>query len=779
MLKSIPSVIAFCLFYTFSYSLTAQRITVSGYVSDGDSGERLPGVSLYEANTRQHVYSNNYGFFSLKTQKGSRNLYVNYVGYEADTLQFVALRDTVIDIRLSGTILKEVVIQAENPLLEVQPGIVHLPVRELKTRPVLFGEPDIIKALMLTPGVKSGTEGTTGLYVRGGTPDQNLILLDGATVYNNSHLFGFVSVFNPDVMQSVTLYKGQMPGRYGGRLSSVLDVTMKEGNNRQRTSELSAGIIGSRFFTEGPLRKGKSSYLFSARSSYLGLLALPSYIGYKNGNNSNYANYWMYDWNGKINLSTGKNSRLYVSFYQGQDDWRAYSKQTIGNSTFGLQWGNQTVSLRYTNLLKDRFFWTVQQTFNRYRYAVEEGSKAEQEVRNRSASFVQDMTHKNTLQWAFAKRHLMEGGVEITRQNLHPLRITTEYNGQPVPTSDLSSRSEGWVSAVFLEDQIEVSSAIRLSAGMRGALFSTGGAIYRFAEPRTRILLRLSATSNLELSWRKNYQPLHLLTSTSAGLPNDIWVPATANIPPANSHQWSAGWTKKLPRFFAVLTVEAYYKEMNNLLDFRQGLNFFDTDTPWEEIVEKNGLGKSYGLECMAHKQQGRWNGWISYTFAFNKRRFENINGNRWYPHQYDRRHEFSSTGNYTFSDRWSAAANFVFASGNAFTAPSYIAVNYYDGKDVAQYVPVYLGKNNRRGPVYHRLDVSLTRKHTGKRGRSVEWSFGVYNLYANNNPFYLDVSVVSLPNADFLSFDRALFKYKVGSVFNFIPSVSYAVSFK
>lgn len=770
------------MFFFLSSQLFAQKISLSGWVSDADSGERLTGANIGLLNGQTGGQTDNYGFFSIKCPMGNQQIRVGYIGFENDTLSFTAVRDTVLEIKLRPRLLKEVVIIAKKEWQEPKVGVVQIPVAELKSRPVLFGEPDIIKALTLTPGVKSGTEGTTGLYIRGGTPDQNAILLDGATVYNNSHLFGFVSVFNPDAVKAVTLYKGQMPARYGNRLSSVLDISMKEGNNKVQNTEFSLGIISSRFLTEGPVKKGKSSYLFSARSSYLGLLALPGRIAFNNGNKGTSANYWMYDLNGKFNVDLGNNSRFYLSIYTGKDDWRAFSRDNLGRNDFLLHWGNQTASARYHRLLYDKLFFVSQLTFNRYRYTFGQSfykeNDTEGKIAYQNSSYVQDLTLKNSIQWALSSKNSMELGIEMVSQSLDPqsVKLTNSFNDS-MPSAN-KPKYQGNLFTFYAENQFSITSNVQLTAGARATIFTTGGKVYSFVEPRTNLLIKLKKSSNLEFSWRQNKQPIHLLTSSGIGLPNDIWVPATSKIPPSNGSQWSAGINRQIERLSTVFSMEVYYRTMHGLIDFRQGLNFFSSGKNWEDLVARDGAGRAYGIEWMAHRQKGRLNGWLSYTLAWNNRRFNTINQGKWFPHQYDRRHELSATGNYRISDQWSASANFVFASGNAFSAPSYIAVNYID-PNITNFTPIFVGKNNQRGPVYHRLDCSVVKTYKNKRNRETTWAFGVYNIYAHNNPFYLDVSVIELSKDIYTPADRVLFKYEVGSVFTFIPSVSYALKIK
>jgi len=760
----------FICLMSISLAAYGQKISISGWVSDAETGEKLVAASAQELIYKTGSITDNYGFFSLKMKRGDVLLRYAYVGYSSDTVRINVTKDTAINIALKPATLKEVVIvgSARRDL-----GVVQIPVQDLKSRPVIFGEPDVIKALALTPGVKQGTEATTGLYIRGGTPDQNNILLDGATVYNTSHLFGFISIFNPDALKSVTLYKGKMPAKFGGRLSSVLDVVMKEGSNKKRKSEISIGIISFRFCTEGPIKKNKSSYFLSVRTSYLGLLALPGRISYHKGNKDTYANYWMYDVNGKVNFDLGRNSHFYVSFYTGKDTWKARSMDNSGEGILGLDWGNQTLSLRYNKLLNQKISFLSQATVNRYNYGNNQGfvPKANgQETNFTSNAYVQDVTFKNSIYWIPHSKHALEAGVEIAAQQIAPIAADLGQSTQAVKFNGLQQ-------AVFIEDNVLLTKRLTASLGIRLAAFNTGGKQFIFWEPRTNLKYTLDRLNTIEVSFRKNYQPLHLLTSSSIGLPNDVWVPATNRVSPANSRQVSGGWHHVLERLRTNFSIEAYYRDMNDLIDYKQGLNFFSSDKDWQEIIVKNGKGRAYGFECMLQKTAGRLSGWASYTLAWNERRFAGINRGKWFPHQYDRRHEFSLTGSYQISKQWTASANFVFTTGNAFTAPSYLAVIYYDPL-VPSFAPIFTGKNNRRGPVYHRLDISMSKSYISKRGLESNWAFGVYNTYAHNNPFYLAIDAQSISNPTTGISDKLYINYTVGSIFNFIPSISYGIKF-
>jgi CarboxypepD_reg-like domain/TonB-dependent Receptor Plug Domain len=770
------SILCFILFYLQS---SAQNISITGYVKDSTSDEYLIGATILNLQKNQGVITDNYGFFSISTKKGKIKIRVSYIGYQADTLDFVAMRDTNLVFLLRPTTLQEVLVRGDRIPADQRIGVVNIPIEQLKSRPALLGEADIMKALTLTPGVRAGTEGSSGLYVRGGTPDQNHVLLDGATVYNTSHLFGFLSVFNPDAVKSVSLYKGDIPARFGSRLSSIVDVTMKEGNKQERHSDFSLGLISSHFNTEGPIKKGKSSYLFAARSSYYGALALPLKPGFNSKKRNDYFNYWMYDLNGKVNFDLGKKSHLYFSFYSGKDDWIALSRESGQRYDFGLNWGNKTASLRYTKLLKDKVFVNSQLSYNRYRFALENTFYEEDDAKNKdyfaNRSYVQDFTWRNSLKYAVGK-HQLEGGVELNMQILQPQAV--EFQGGNILDDSIrfveSQKYRGVTTAIYVEDKIDLTENLKSSIGIRAVNFHTQGNNYSFLEPRLNLTYSFSNETAMQLSWRRTNQFLHLLATSSIGLPNEIWVPATDKVPPSTAHQTSLGWTTTIKSWNTTATIEAYYKEMRNLTDYRQGINIVSSGKSWEQLIETKGQGQAYGFEGMLHRSEGRFNGWLAYTLAWNNRQFANINQGKWYPHRFDRRHDIAVTGSFKKSEKWSFAANFVFSTGDAFTAPDYFA-NINPESPNASIEPIYTEKNSYRTPNYHRLDLSATKSYETKRGHNASWSFGVYNAYAHINPFYIDIKPLTLGTTNVT---QGVVKYEVKSLFTFIPSINYAIKF-
>ncbi|MDQ3395982.1 MAG: TonB-dependent receptor [Bacteroidota bacterium] len=755
-----------------SHIIFGQNATISGYLTDASSGESLLGGAIRDVTLNRGTSSNQYGFFSLTLPVGDISISASYLGYNPLLLNFYLKKDTSIAIRLTplSKVLDEVVIIPENTAITRPPGLINIPVERLKQVPAIFGESDIIKALSLTPGVSIGTEGSTGLYIRGGSPDQNLILLDEAVVYNASHLFGFVSILNPDAVKNVDLYKAGFPARFGGRLSSVLDITMKEGNNQELKGEASIGIISSRFSIEGPISKNKSSFILSARSSYLSLFLLPSFISFKQGRSDNFVNYWLYDLNGKVNHQFKDGSRLFLSFYNGNDFLVAYDGIETENSKFRLNWGNFTTSARYVKPLNPKLFSRSVFTYSRYRYMMEGSNSQDKVVTDffNTESRVNDYTIKTALDFLPSPNHSIKVGLEAIRHQFLPSNYNSSYslNIDSLNKANTIYAVEG---AAFIEDEVVLNERIKVNTGARWSVFNVEGTTYNSLEPRVSINFKLPALFSLQGSYSTMRQYIHLLTSSGVGFPNDIWVPATREVKPQFSRQVALGLTKSLPGINSEFTVEGYYKTMTGLIDYRQGSNFLISsfNQNWQDEIVREGVGEAYGLEFFLNRKSGPFTGWIAYTLAWNNRRFDNINFGNWHPGRYDRRHDVSFTGSYDVSKAWNLFATWVFSTGHPVTVPSGIQEDIEGNK-----VFIYSGRNNARMPKYHRLDVGAAYSKTTKRGRSATWSFGAYNAYNRANPFFLDFRN-NKSEGDIVK------KQLVSrSLFPVLPYISYTLSF-
>lgn len=775
----MKNILLIVLINLFVISLNAQNFTISGYVKDTLSGEAMIGATVYDLNSHKGTTANEFGFYSLTLPQGNVQIQVSYVGYASKNKAFSLQENTIVDFKLNVQSMNEVVVTAKEivTIPKERIGVNSLTIKQIEQIPTLLGETDVLKALTMMPGISGGQEGTSGVVVRGGSPDQNLLLLDGATVYNNSHLFGFLSVFNPGAIKNVNLIKGGFPAEYGGRLSSVIDVSMKDGNMKKKNTEFSLGTISSWFLTEGPIKKDTSSYMFSARSSWMGLFLLPTWIDYQTGEEGQYLSYWMYDLNGKLNFKLSDKDRLYVSVFHGNDAFPTRSKEDGNRYLYNMKWGNTQGNIRYTHIFQPKFFGNFTYHFNQYRYDIlaeawDSSSTNKPIVSLNNNSQILDHTVKGRFDWLPNEKHKIRFGFEGKAVRFKPNYITEIIEDEV--TKGINEPIDVTSTAVFVQDDYQIHPLINLNAGVRWANYWTQGTNYNFIEPR----FKLTFTQEHQ-AWQINYsqmnQALHLLSNNGGGLPTDLWVPATALTPPQNAEQFGIGYSRNFRDNQFEFTTEAYYKTFSNLIDYSTGGYSFFYNRNWEESIERNGIGEAYGLELFLQKKQGKWNGWIGYTLSWNNRQFENINDGEWFPYRFDRRHDFELTLNYQHNEDWRFATNFVYSTGIAVTMPEAVQTPFFDGGNEFEYI--FTKRNNQRFPAYHRLDLSATKQFTTKRGNETEFSFGMYNTYGRRNPFYLSYFM------DYERNDRtwtgaARPVIYGNTLFTFLPFVSYKVKF-
>lgn len=760
------------------FSLAASTQSISGYIISATTGESLIGATVYNESTGTGTVTNEFGYFSLRIVESENVLIISYVGYRSDTIKVSEKVNTTLNIELtSNSELPVVEIRATGEDKIISGEITPLSVAELKAVPAILGETDVVRALSLTPGVSIGAEGTTGLFVRGGTPDQNLILLDGATVYNAAHLFGFLSVFNPDAVKNVRLLKAGFPPEYGGRLSSILDINMKEGNRKQTQKSFSLGILSSRFLMEGPIKEEKSSFMLAARTSYLSLLMLPVKAMFNNGNRNYHDGYWLYDLNGKVNFKLNEKEQIFASFYGGQDFYENLARLEGKEYQRSLHWGNQTGNFRYIRQLKGSLFTKLQLNYNRYNYKktdrindVGDEEIVIDDVAIINTSGIEDISLKNNWSWITGERQYWNAGMEVTRHCFTPGLLETEFGADTLRSVQLDIQP--WEIASYINHQMQWNEKWQSNLGLRYAWYRTEGRSYQFLEPRLGIQFTPNSQQQWSYSFSKMSQPIHLLTSSSVGLPNDIWYPATADLPPQLSYQNSLSYRRQIPIWQTSVTLSSYYKTLQQQVDYREGTDLATANEDWQNLLEQNGKGEAYGGELFIHREKGRWNGWLSYTLSWNNRQFANINQGRWYPHRYDRRHDLSIVGNYKLTNKWQVAANFVYSTGNGVTLPTTYLQN-----DIGVAIPIYTERNNARMPAYHRLDLSFTRTRINKKGRETQLNFSVYNAYARKNPNIL-INRRSNPfnAAGVRMLDQLEVNYAYRSLFSIIPSVSYQI---
>ena len=806
----------FLLFILVALTSIAQKATISGYITDKESRERLINANVYESKALQGTMANNYGFYSISLPKGKVTLVASFVGYQAQEFE-LDLQENItlnIELELQSDELGEITILGNqtNKVEETQMSMIDIPIQKLQKIPVIMGEADVLKVIQLLPGVQGGTEGTSGIYVRGGGPDQNLFLLDGVPVYNASHLLGFFSVFNPDAIKTVKLYKGGFPSRFGGRLSSVVDISMKDGNMQEFKGDVSIGLISSKLLLEGPIVKDKTSFMVSARRTYLDVMAKPiiALINKIEGTDME-AGAFFHDYNLKVNHIFNSKSRLYLSGYFGKDKgfigYESNSSQSDDknnliqykyNDETSIKWGNTIGSARWNYLLSPKLFSNTTVTYSKYLFDVGSNFTEKNLTKNiqksdifRNYSGIEDITAKIDFDYYATPRHSIKFGTAYTHHHFTPdatriqiesvtlddsTGINRDYTDHDINAHELSS---------YIEDEISISPRLNLNAGLHLSVFSVQNET--FVRPQPRISLRFKALENWALkgSYTRMAQHVHLLTSSGISMPTDLWVPVTKNFAPPISDQFALGTAINF-RHGINLTLEGFYKTMTNLIEYKEGASFMGNDTNWEEKVEK-GIGWSYGLEVMLEKTIGKTTGWIGYTWAKTERQFDNLNFGNAFPAKYDRRHDVSIAFTHQLSDRIDFGGTWVYGTGNALTLavmefPSMeipYSNNYYSKMNLKDYG----GRNNYRMPAYHRLDLGINLHKKMKRGTRT-WSFSIYNVYNNMNPFMLqwgmkygDYITNSVTGEQVLKGDPEVILNKF-SLFPLIPSISYSFKF-
>jgi outer membrane receptor for ferrienterochelin and colicin len=778
-----------------SLQLQAQRFTIRGTVEDSQTGEKLISCNVYNALTLKGITTNAFGFYSLTLPVGAIKLTASYIGYQTAVIDFNLSRDTLINIRLSPVInLDEVVISAEkakSAVLSTQMSMTELSSKSIKSLPMLLGEVDVLKALQLLPGVKGGNEGTSGIYVRGGGPDQNLILLDGVPVYNANHLFGFFSVFNPDAIQSVKLITGGFPARYGGRLSSVLDIRMRDGNNKKFSAEGSVGIISSKLTVEGPIIKDKTSFIVSGRRTYIDVLAQPliKLSAGNSGTNIN-AGYYFYDLNAKINHKFSDRSRLFLSAYSGRDKayFKTVDKGDVQNVSYrfeadaGLGWGNLTAALRWNYVITPKLFSNTTITYSRYNFVT---SMLDQQVNNDTLtskfqyiydSGIVDWAGKIDFEYLPDPNHTIRFGYNQIYHTFKPgvsVMSAQSENSFEIDTTFGNKNIYAHEGAIFVEDDWSISPRLKANIGLHFSGFKVSDSTYTSLQPRVSGRFLLNEKVSIKAAFTTMSQYIHLLTNSTIGLPTDLWLPATEKIKPERATQYALGVVYE-PSDGIEISVEGYFKSMKNLIEYKEGASFFSFTDDWQDKIE-TGEGRAYGVEILARKQVGKTSGWIGYTLSWSERKFANISFGEWFAYRYDRRHDVSFVLTQKLTDDIDVGVTWVYGTGNAVTLPleKYASLSslfyyyqYFNG------IEAFDQRNSYRMPAYHRLDIGINFRKETKWGERV-WSIGGYNVYNRKNAFYLQF------DQEYQNDGTSKTVLKQYSLFPFIPSVSYSFKFK
>ncbi|MEN0048557.1 MAG: TonB-dependent receptor [Bacteroidota bacterium] len=768
------------LFLLFSIPLLSfaqnDKFTISGRMTDASNGEDLIGATVVVADAESTgAMTNIYGFYSLTLEAGKYQLIYQYLGYQTQAVDVELKADMTLDIELATNAreLQEVVVMAEREdqnITDNQGSVTRLDVKEIENVPVLFGERDVLKVVQLNPGIKSAGEGNSGFYVRGGGLDQNLILLDEAPVYNPSHLLGFFSVFNSDALKNVTVFKGGMAAEYGGRTSSVMDIRMKDGNSKEFSAEGGIGTIASRLTLEAPIVKDKGSFMISGRRTYADL-----FLGLSSNESINSSKLYFYDLNLKANYQITEKDRIFLSGYFGRDNFGF-------GEDFGFNWGNATGTLRWNHLFSNKLFSNTSLIYSNYDYEFSFGTG---EDIIGLGSVIEDFNIKQDFTYFPNDRNTIKFGANLIDHEIQPGNLIAGANsGFTAEDVDPKHALEG---ALYIQNDQKVNDRLSLNYGLRHSLFDYQGAgtafefdenggilsqteyekgesiqFYHGLEPRLSANYLLNNKSSLKLGYNRNYQYIHLLTNATSSTPTDVWIPSSNNIRPQIADQVSLGYFRNFKDNMFETSVEVYYKDMQNVIDYRNGANLFFNDEIEGDLVY--GDGRAFGAEFYVKKTKGKLTGWVSYTLSRTLRQFDEINNGEEFPARQDRIHDIAIVALYDLSPTLKLSANWVFNTGDAITFPS--GRYEVDGK----IVPYYTERNGYRMPNYHRMDLGLTWITKKTERFEGSWNFSLYNTYGRENAYSIDFQSSEGDANQTEAVQLSLFRW--------VPSVTYNFKF-
>ena len=774
-----------CFLY-ISITLTAQTsFTISGSVKDEASKEGLVGANVYLKENANGVSSDADGRFRFSEKQGKYTLICSYIGYEQYEKTITLNQNLTLDIKLKPVkftmegveVLGEYV---DKNVRGAEISTIELPMKRIEAIPVLFGEMDILKTVQLLPGIQSGGEGSNSFYVRGGGADQNLILLDNATVYNPSHLFGFFSVFNGDVVNTVEILKGGIAPEYGGRMSSVLNITSKDGDFQKYKEEFGVGLISARIKAEGPIQKEKSSFMFAARRTYVDVLLKP----FSKGTDMEGIGYHFYDLNGKMTFRLSPKDHLYVSGYYGRDVFGFHPKES--NMTNDINWSNGFATARWTHSFNNKLYLNTSAIFTDYRFFI----KAKEDVYNMKLySGVQDWQFKSDLVWSANPLNKVKGGVDYIFHTFTPTTASASSNEVDFDLGDPEKMYAHDLS-FYLQHEYDPLDWLKIVYGVRYNYFAQTGPFtryeidniydlnnidstiygkgkvvqaYNMLEPRINFRFQLDRNKSLKASYTLNHQCVNLVSMSSMSLPTDVWFPATALVKPQRSNQFALGYFQNFAKNTIETSVETYYKLMDNLIEYRTGADIINIMQTNYDHSFAFGKGKSYGVEFFVNKTSGRFTGWVGYTLSWTTRNFDEIMNGKTFYARFDRRHDASILLSYQLSEKWNLSAVWVFSTGNASTIPN--AFYFMEGKIITEW-----GEHNAwRMPNYHRLDLSATLSLFKKQHTEGNLNFSVYNAYNRKNPYY-----ISYQAEGNLSEGRLQINANQISIFPILPSVAF-----
>ncbi|MBS1741615.1 MAG: TonB-dependent receptor [Bacteroidetes bacterium] len=783
-------IFALCLLFISSSFITGaqKKYTISGYIKDAATGETLINASVALEKNAKGITSNQYGFYSITLSQGSYTLVASYIGYVSQLFTINLVADTLLNIELKSgvTVSQEVIVTSrkrDNNVKTAQMGKISLPIEQIKSVPAFMGEIDLLKVVQLLPGVRNAGEGSAGFYVRGGGPDQNLILLDDAVVYNSGHLFGFFSIFNSDAIKNVSLIKGGMPAQYGGRLSSVLDISMKEGNNQRLQAEGGLGLIASRLSIQGPIKKNKASFIISARRTYVDAITKPFV---KKSSEFYGSGYYFYDLNAKVNYKFTEKDRLYMSGYFGRDVFTF--KNGRQSLDVNIPWGNATGTIRWNHVYNNKLFANTTLVYNDYNFTFK-GSQNNFNVQLKSG--IRDISLKEDFDFYPFSKQKIKFGLLYTYHRFTPSVVSGQQDSTVFNPQNAQVKF-AHEAAVYLQDDWEIVPAFQLGMGLRYSGFQQVGPnkIYKTdddgnrldsivygkgkpvksyggLEPRLTLRYSINDQTSIKASVTRNLQYIHLVSNAGTTLPTDLWVPSTYKVKPQISWLYAAGLFKNFRNNMFETSLELYYKNMQNQIEYKEG--YIQSTIDDVENSFTFGRGWSYGAELFINKVKGRLTGWIGYTLSWTWRKFPGLNYGNKYPAKYDRRNDMNVVLIYELNKKWKLSATFVYGTGNAATLPERF---YIVGGVLSQ---EYSAINQYRLPSYHRLDFSatLTPKKSLNKKIKGEWVFSVYNAYSRQNPYFIYFDQEGNP------YDGSLkIQGKQVSIFPIIPAVTWNFKF-
>lgn len=787
------------MFSLLAAGQSSRKFTVSGYVTDIESGESLIGAGVFSVGkAKTGVSTNEFGWYNVSLRKGRTTIEYHYVGYEPRTIDLDLNKDTVINVTLSPSAsLSEAVVVARNNagIRSTNMSALDVPISQVIKSPTLFGESDIIKFLQMLPGVQGGMEGTTGIHVRGGSQDENLVMLDGIPIYNIDHVLGIFSVFTPEAVKKVTFYKGAFPARYGGRISSIVDVRTNDGNLKETHGVVSVGMLTSRVHVEGPLKQDKTSFSLSFRGMHT-LLYQP-FIKFAMKDEAK-ANFYFYDANAKVSHKFDDRNRLYLGVYNGWDkltvddlyDEGGESEGTFSKSAdkYRIGWGNTIAAMRLNHIFSSTLFSNTTVALNNYRMSIQNkyntsyGTKYLSDYKYKYKSGISDGSARMDFEWTPNSSNSVRFGGEYTFHTFKP--ETSSFTNKAVEGGTIQTDStyneldgrkmRGHEASAFIEDDIFIGEKLSFNPGLHYTAFYTDGKVYNSLQPRLSARMDLGKGYAVKAAYSRMAQYVHLLTSTDISLPTDLWVPITKNIKPVIGDHYSIG------AYYSGLkgwefSLEGYYKKTKNIVEYQDGATVMGTSANWYDKVSM-GEGRSYGAEVFVQKTFGKTTGFVSYTLSKSDRIFRDgmVNNGRWYPYKYDRRHNLVVSVFHKFSDRVDVAGNFVFTTGGTTTVPTrqIVAITPDGTSTYDDYVPY---KNNYRLPCSHRLNLGVN-LHKQKRHGERIWNFSIYNVYNAMNPnlVYSDTDY----NAEDGNVTTNTIRIKKITLLPFMPSISYTFKF-